>query len=77
MLWDHTFPQLTWFKAVKLLKTSGVYFLNDSNNKSLQRVYGISFPDKELMNEYLRKIELAKERDHRKLGNEFEIDFFF
>jgi len=62
--------------AVKLLKTSSVYFLNDAKNASLQRIYGISFPNKTLLKEYCDRIERAKEMDHRKIGNEMDLFFF-
>lgn len=63
-------------KAVKLLKTSSVYFLNDSTKPSLQRIYGISFPSKDLLKEYNEKMERAKEMDHRKIGKEMDLFFF-
>lgn len=63
-------------KAIKLLKTSSVYFLNDSTKASLQRIYGISFPTKDLLKEYLDRIERANEMDHRKIGKEMDLFFF-
>lgn len=63
-------------KAIKLLKNSSAYFLNDPKLKSLQRVYGIAFPSKDMLHEYLKKKEQAKERDHRKIGAELELFFF-
>ncbi|XP_077301477.1 uncharacterized protein LOC143922083 [Arctopsyche grandis] len=63
-------------RAVKLLKTSSVYFLNDSTKASLQRIYGISFPSKDLLKEYVARIEKAKEMDHRKIGKEMDLFFF-
>lgn len=63
-------------KAVKIVKNSSAYFLNDPNQKSLQRVYGITFPSKDMLDEYLRRKEEAKERDHRKIGTELELFFF-
>jgi len=63
-------------KAVKVLKNGSAYFLNDPNRESLQRVYGVAFPSKELLQEYLRMKEEAKERDHRKIGGELELFFF-
>lgn len=65
-----------YVKAIKLLKTSSAYFLNDSTKPSLQRIYGISFPSKELMKEYLDRLERAKEMDHRKIGKEMDLFFF-
>lgn len=63
-------------KAVKLLKTSSAYFLNDSTKPSLQRIYGVSFPSKDLLKEYVERIERAKEMDHRKIGKEMDLFFF-
>jgi threonyl-tRNA synthetase len=50
--------------------------LGDAKNDSLQRLYGISFPDKKLMTEYKKFIEEAAKRDHRKIGKEQELFFF-
>lgn len=63
-------------KAFKVLKNSSSYFLGDANNDSLQRVYGISFPDKKLMDEHLKFLKEASERDHRKIGKEQDLFFF-
>lgn len=63
-------------KAMKLLKNSSSYFLGDANNESLQRLYGISFPDKKLMDEHLKFLKEASERDHRKIGREQELFYF-
>ncbi|XBA46745.1 threonine-tRNA ligase, cytoplasmic [Candidozyma auris] len=63
-------------KAFKVLKNSSSYFLGDANNDSLQRVYGISFPDKKLMDEHLKFLKEASERDHRKIGKEQELFYF-
>lgn len=63
-------------KAFKVLKNSSSYFLGDAANDSLQRVYGISFPDKKLMDEHLLFLKEAAERDHRKIGREQELFFF-
>ena len=60
-------------KAIKLLKTSGAYWRGDEKNKMLQRIYGISFPDKKLLKKYLHDLEEAKKRDHRKLGKELDL----
>lgn len=57
-------------KAFKLLQVSGAYWRGDENNKMLQRIYGISFPDKKQLKEYLVQLEEAKKRDHNKLGRE-------
>ena len=63
-------------KAFKVLKNSSSYFLGDAANDSLQRVYGISFPDKKLMDEHLKFLKEAGERDHRKIGKEQELFYF-
>ncbi len=60
-------------KAVKLTKVAGAYWRGDEKNKMLQRIYGISFPTQELLDEYLNGIEEAKQRDHRKLGKELDL----
>ncbi len=60
-------------KHFKLLKISGAYYKGDSNNKMLQRIYGVAFDKEEDLNNYLRELEEAKERDHRKLGRELGI----
>lgn len=60
-------------KFFKLLKVSGAYWKGDSNNKMLQRVYGICFDTKEALDEHLKELEEAKERDHRKIGKELGI----
>lgn len=69
-------PHSGRIKAFKVLKNSASYFLGDSNNDSLQRVYGVSFPDKKLMTEHLKFLAEAAERDHRKIGKEQELFFF-
>ena len=60
-------------KYFKLLKVSGAYFKGDSKNKMLQRIYGICFEKEEDLNEHLKFLEEAKERDHRKIGKEQEL----
>ena len=60
-------------KAFKLLSVAGAYWRGDEKNKMLTRIYGISFPDKELLDSYLERIEEAKKRDHRKLGKELGL----
>lgn len=66
-------PSTGKVKAVKLTSMSSAYWRGDAKNKSLQRVYGISFPKASELEEYLQKLEEAKERDHRKLGKELGI----
>jgi threonyl-tRNA synthetase len=51
-----------------LLQSSASYFLGDANNDSLQRIYGISFPDKKQLSEYKAFLAEAAKRDHRKIG---------
>ena len=63
-------------KAFKLLSSSGAYWRGNENNKMLQRIYGISYPKKSELDNYLNMIEEAKKRDHRKLGKELELFFF-
>jgi len=60
-------------KAIKLLKTSGAYWRGDERNKMLKRIYGISFPSKKELRKYLKNLEEAKLRDHRKLGKELDL----
>ena len=60
-------------KAVKLLSTSGAYWRGNENNKMLQRIYAISYPKASQLEEYLKLLEEAKERDHRKIGKELEL----
>lgn len=69
-------PHTGRIKAFKLLKNSASYFLGDSNNDSLQRIYGVSFPDKKLMDAHLKFLEEAAKRDHRKIGKEQELFMF-
>jgi threonyl-tRNA synthetase len=66
-------PSTGKIKYVKLLNISGSYWRGDEKNKQLQRIYGVSFPKKKLLDEYLLKLEEAKKRDHRKLGKELEL----
>ena len=60
-------------KAFKLLQCTGAYWEGDAKNKMLQRVYGIAFPKKAELEEYLKRMEEAKLRDHRKLGRELDL----
>jgi len=60
-------------KAVKLINVAGAYWRGDEKNKMLQRIYGVSFPKKSMLDEHLAKLEEAKKRDHNKLGRELEI----
>lgn len=60
-------------KNFKLLKVSGAYWKGDKNNKMLQRIYGVCFATPEALEEHLKMLEEAKERDHRKLGKDLGI----
>ena len=60
-------------KAFKLLSVAGAYWRGSEKNKMLQRIYGTAFPDKKTLGDHLRKLESAKERDHRKLGKELDL----
>lgn len=60
-------------RAFKLLSVAGAYWRGDEHNKMLTRIYGTSFPTKEMLKEYLERIEEAKKRDHRRLGKELEL----
>lgn len=69
-------PHTGRIKAFQVMKNSSSYFLGDANNVSLQRLYGISFPETALMKEYLKFLEEAARRDHRKLGRDQQLFFF-
>jgi threonyl-tRNA synthetase len=66
-------PSTGKIKEFKLLSVAGAYWRGDSNNKMLQRIYGTAFFKKEDLEEHLRLLEEAKERDHRKLGKELSL----
>ncbi|MDO4993914.1 MAG: threonine--tRNA ligase [Bacteroidales bacterium] len=63
-------------KAVKVLSVAAAYWRGDEKRPMMTRVYGISFPKKKMLDEYLEKLEEAKKRDHRKIGKEMELFFF-
>ncbi len=63
-------------KAVKLTSIAGAYWKGDQNREQLTRIYGITFPKKSMLDEYLAMLEEAKKRDHRKLGKEMELFTF-
>lgn len=63
-------------KAVKLLSIAGAYWRGDENNEMLQRIYGITFPKKSELDAYLKMIEEAKLRDHRKIGKDLDLFSF-
>ncbi len=60
-------------KAVKLVNLAGAYWRGNEKNKMLQRVYGVSFPKKSMLDEHLERLEEAKKRDHNKLGRELQL----
>ena len=60
-------------KAVKLLSTSAAYWKGNQENDSMQRIYGVSFPKASQLEEHLKLLEEAKQRDHRKIGKELEL----
>jgi len=63
-------------KAVKLTSIAGAYWRGDEKNKMLTRIYGVTFPQKKMLDEYLVMMEEAKKRDHRKVGKELELFAF-
>ncbi|WP_420421658.1 threonine--tRNA ligase [Simkania sp.] len=69
-------PNLGKIKAFKVLKTSGAYWRGNSDNEMLTRIYGISFPDREQLKQYLFMLEEAKKRDHRIIGTKLDLFSF-
>ncbi|MDF2692095.1 MAG: threonyl-tRNA synthetase [Labilithrix sp.] len=69
-------PSTGFLRAVKLTSVAGAYWRGDERNPMLQRIYGTAFPSKEALEEHLKLIEEAKQRDHRKLGKELDLFFF-
>jgi len=69
-------PNTGYIKALKLTSVAGAYWRGNEKNKMLTRIYGISFPKKSMLDEYLALLEEAKKRDHRKLGKEMELFAF-
>ena len=69
-------PNTGYVKAFKLTKVSGAYWKGDAKNEQLQRVYGIGFPDKKDLKQYLTLIEEAEKRDHRKIGKAMNLFSF-
>ena len=63
-------------KAIKLTAIAGAYWKGDQNREQLTRIYGVTFPKKSMLDEYLKMLEEAKKRDHRKLGKEMELFTF-
>jgi len=69
-------PNTGDIKAIKLLSVAGAYWRGDEKRKMLTRIYGITFPKKKMLDEYLILLEEAKKRDHRKIGKELELFAF-
>ena len=69
-------PNTTPIKAVKILSIAGAYWRGDEKRHQLTRLYGITFPKKKMLDEYLTMLEEAKKRDHRKIGKEMELFMF-
>lgn len=65
--------KISQIKAFKLTSIAGAYWRGNEHNKMLQRIYGISYPKKDMLDEYLTMMEEAKKRDHRRLGKELDL----
>ena len=63
-------------KAIKITSVAGAFWRGDANREQMTRIYGISFPKKKMLDEYLVMLEEAKKRDHRKIGKEMELFMF-
>ena len=68
-------PSTSYLKAFKLMSTAGAYWRGDSSKKMLQRIYGVAFPTKKELDDYLLMMEEAERRDHRKLGKQLNLFF--
>ena len=69
-------PDTSYIKAIKIMSVAGAYWRSDQNRKQLTRIYGITFPRKKMLDEYLVLLEEARKRDHRKVGKELELFTF-
>ena len=69
-------PHTGHIKAIKLMKLAGAYWRGDEKRKQLTRIYGVTFPNQQELDEYLKMLEEAEKRDHRKLGQQLEIYTF-
>ena len=69
-------PHTGFIKAVKLMNVAGAYWRGDESRKQLTRIYGVTFPKQSELSDYLKLLEEAKKRDHRKLGKELELFTF-
>lgn len=65
-----------YIKAIKLTSVAGAFWRGDASRQQMQRLYGITFPKKKMLDEYLAMMEEAKKRDHRKIGKEMELYMF-
>lgn len=69
-------PNTSFIKAFKITKLAGAYWKGDVNNAQLTRIYGISFPEKKMLDAHLKLLEEAASRDHRKIGKELDLFSF-
>lgn len=69
-------PSTSYIKSIKLLSIAGAYWRGDEKNKQLTRIYGITFPKAQMLDEYMALLEERKKRDHRTLGKDLEIFTF-
>ncbi len=69
-------PDTSYIKALKLMSVAGAYWRGDEKRRQLTRIYGITFPKKKLLDEYLVLLEEAKKRDHRRIGKDLELFTF-
>ncbi|SOE22782.1 threonyl-tRNA synthetase [Spirosomataceae bacterium TFI 002] len=69
-------PNTGFIKAAKIMNVAGAYFKGDQTQRQLTRIYGVTFPKQKELEEHLKRLEEAKQRDHRKLGQELEIFAF-
>ena len=69
-------PSTGYIKHFKLLSVAGAYWRGDERNPVMQRIYGVAFPEKEVLDEHLHKLEEAKKRDHRRLAKELDLFSF-
>ncbi|ULB35055.1 MULTISPECIES: threonine--tRNA ligase [Proteiniphilum] len=69
-------PNTSYIKAVKILSSAGAYWRGDEKRPQLTRLYGITFPKKKMLDEYLLILEEARKRDHRKIGKELQLFAF-
>lgn len=66
-------PRTGMIKAFKLISSSGAYWRGDESRQMLQRIYGVAYPKKKMLDDYLERLEEAKRRDHRTLGKQLEL----